>query len=722
MTVPTGELGYTDANVAEMFGGLVEAVLEHVPTLQWPRAIPVYAQMRTDPKLGQVLKAYTLPIRKAQWAVDGTGCDAKITQLIADDLGLAILNKEDKPTGYRRRGVDWNEHLRLALLSLTFGHMPFEKEFQDDGTEDGMTHLVGLHERMPTTLTEIHVDRRGDLDYVKQAAQVNVQGQYDGIKLNRNRLLWYSNDREGANWPGISMLRNSYGPWLIKHEMWRVLATSHRRFGMGVPVVEAPPGATPQQVAEAARLSQSVRVGDKGGMGLPPGFKYTLAGLTGSLPNTLEFVQYLDMQMSSSALTNVLDLGDTATGSRALGVTFMDLLLEALQATAENIAATLTREVCVPLVDYNLGENEPVPRVVVSSVGAKRDVTAETLKLLADAGVLGADSALKEYVRKEWHLPEVVEEEQGPTPSEAAQVLQEQAPPPPATAQATPSFAKQVQDIKDTKLPAASRLPFGRSTLAAPARDSEGNFRRLPTPDEVAAATDYERLDEQYESLLELLIEDWGDIAADQQGELLKQVEDIVGSGDLSRLATLTVNSTAATELLTEYMMAMAGTSAAEMAAEAGRQGVSVKPGVPDAEKIGQVAVALSEMQAGGLAAFVGRTTLQVYQPNGSTAEIKVKIKAKLDELTDTSLRDNLGSGLTAAQNEGRMATLRKAPPARYFASEIMDAGTCKECVAVDGHEYQTLGDAEDAYANGGYDGCLGGLRCRGIVVTRWEE
>src|SRR5260221_4214118 len=119
---------------------------------------------------------------------------------------------------------------------------------------------------------------------------------------------------EGSQWAGISMLRPAFGAWLLKHETWRVHATSIRRFGMGVPTVTAPAGGTGAQVQEANALASSMRVGDSSGVGLPAGFSFALTGLTGSVPDALAFIQYLDQQMSVMALVGMLDLGQTETG------------------------------------------------------------------------------------------------------------------------------------------------------------------------------------------------------------------------------------------------------------------------------------------------------------------------------------------------------------------------------------------------------------------------
>lgn len=405
--LPTSPSGQTDGNSAywsQGYGAVVDAMLEYVPDLTWPLSIRTYSRMRWDPQLKAVMGAYTLPIRKATWAVDGAGCRPEVTAAVADNLGMPVLGQDATPTGARRRGMQWGEHLRVALLDLTFGHMPFSRWYD---VTSGQARIAGVVERMPQTIEEIHLvnDGTGAIEYVSQGAIRRDRAMQDQV-IRANELVWYVHEKEGSAWTGQSLLRAAYPAWLIKHELWRVHATSIRRFGMGIPEVQAPPGATPVQIAEASRLAAGFRGGDTAGVGLPNGFSIQLKGMTGSTPDALAFINYLDKQMTRATLTSLLDMTDTTHGSRALGETFMDLLLLALQSIADEHASQATAQLVVPLVDANWGEGEPAPQVVCGDVGSQHEVTAQTLQLLLTSGALSADPSLEEYVRRQYKLPE----------------------------------------------------------------------------------------------------------------------------------------------------------------------------------------------------------------------------------------------------------------------------------------------------------------------------
>ncbi len=394
---PNSTLGYVDPY---HFQSVFLDMLEHIPDLLFPTSVQVYARMRRDPQITAILASWMLQMRRAQWQVDPAGCDPKVAQRIADDLGLHVVGA-DNPGAARTRGVSWNEHLRSALQMLTFGFAGFELEAD---TSSGQARLAGLFDRPQWTVSHIHIDgTTGGLQGITQDSNWK-----EGVpQIPAERLVWYVNDREGANFAGTSLLRSCYSSWFLKEEMKRVHAISNRRWGAGVPVMKADPGTNPglPQMTQAMQLAAAMRAGETAGAAVPPGFTLDIMGLSGSVPDTLAYIKWLDQQMSRSALMGMIDLGETPNGSRALGETFVDAFLLALEAAAEAVADVATRQIAARLVDWNEGDQEPVPRVVVSGVGSRREVTAQSLQLLLTSGALGADPALEAWVRREYRLP-----------------------------------------------------------------------------------------------------------------------------------------------------------------------------------------------------------------------------------------------------------------------------------------------------------------------------
>lgn len=739
--------GYVDDT--SVYGSAYSSLMEQVPELDPMLAPYVYARMRRDPQLQAVLQACTLPITRASAAVDPAGCRDEVARAVADDLGLPLLG-EDDPGPARRRGVMWPQHIGSATRTRNvYGYAPYALEAQDDGSR---TRLVGLYERLPHTIREIQTDpASGELIRARQdrTAQIDTtsstrtrQPQGPPPWLNRDALAWYVRDREGSNWRGVSLLRAAYGPWLLKHEMWRVHAIGNRRHGAGHLNLEALPGTnpTPLQMQQAAAMAAAARAGDQAGGASPPGFRWRLSGLEGSVPDTLGFITYLDQQMSRMALAGMLDLGNTPNGSRALGSEFVDLFMLALQGDADDIANTTTADAAVRIVDWNWGEDEPAPRVVIGDVGADHAVTAEALQLLLDSGALQPDAELDAYVRRGWRLPARVDQGKVATPifkydldAGTATVNDRRAqlgldPTPGGDVPAalylenlglSPADAQAQAPAVMAALTAAGRKHAREVKVAAKAANG---LRRQPTAVEARAATDFVAVQQDWQMALDLLLDDWEDITAAQREQVVAQVRTAVEDGTTVDLAAMAVDTAAAADLLHTHMADVADDSAARMAGEARSQGVTAPTGEPDDDRLHDLATTVAALMGGGLVASAARKALQVWTPDATADQVAGAVETHLASLTDASLRDNLGPALTTAQNEGRLSTLANAPAATYVSSEILDANTCTTCAAEDGTEYGSLGEASAAYANGGYVDCEGRARCRGIIVAVWGD
>lgn len=379
------------------YGTLALDLYESVPALSYPLSVQTYAKMRHDPQVSSVTSAYTLPLRSGTWAVNPKGCRDEVVELIADGWGLPIAGNNDGPGPFRRRGVQWDDHLRLALgLMLPFGHSPFAIRYDITG-EPLQARMAELSERLPQTVTDIVINDDGSLKGIHQ------NGSKDLIPASS--LLWYVREKEGAAWQGRSMIRPAYAPWLIKHELWRVLATSSRRFGMGIPKVTAPPGSPPADITHAQELASGYRAGDQAGVGLPDGFKFDLAGLSGSVPDTLGFIRYLDSQIAASVMANVFNLDSSSNGSRALGETLIGMLELSWRATAAEVTGPANR-LSVRTVDANWGEDEPVPPIICTDI-TRPEITSEAIAALVTCGALTPDITLENDLRLRYQLPTI---------------------------------------------------------------------------------------------------------------------------------------------------------------------------------------------------------------------------------------------------------------------------------------------------------------------------
>jgi uncharacterized protein DUF935 len=691
LTAPLSVKGYVDPfQVGSRWGSLYGDILEHIPDLMFPNSVQVYARMRRDPQVSAILQGWTLQLRRAQWQLDPSGCRDEVVRRVADDMGLGVVG-DDKPGAARLRGVSWGEHLRAALGMLPFGFSAFE--MQADAST-GVARLEGLLERPQWTIPHIHVDGKTGalLGATQDRAAVT-----DSPQISADRLVWYAHEREGANWAGTSLLRSCYASWLIKEEMRRIHGISNKRWGAGVPVMEALPGTNPSPAAmtEAMQMAAAARAGETAGAASPPGFVLKLIGLSGSVPDTLGFIRWLDQQMSRTALMGFLDLGDTSNGSRALGEAFVDSLMLALEAAAEHVADVATRQIAARLVDWNYGDSEPVPRVRVSGIGSRREITAESLQMLLSSGALAADPGLEAWVRREYRLPEREDADEQPVKVPGSDLPKPSEPPadPPAASVTKP------------RARAPRRHASGQMTLFNAADDAE------PDP---------ERIQQQWEQAKADLLKRWPKKAQPMVDELADQARAAVEADDLGLLGELAVSAgviAAVALMLKGKSTKLASDAAANVVAEAAKQDVNITaPDSPGEDRVHQTADAVAAIIAAGYASGAARSALQ--QAGVDPQAVRDAVAAHLETLgtsTNGLVGDNIGGLLTAAQAAGRLAVLEAHPADHYVAVETNDQRRCSPCGSISGATFSSLADAIQHYPMG-YKDCSGGGRCRGYV------
>jgi hypothetical protein len=311
---------------------------------------------------------------------------------------------------------------------------------------------------------------------------------------------------------------------------------------------------------------------------------------------------------------------------------------------------------------------------------------------------------LEAWVRERWQMPEKPDE---PEPVPAPPAL----PPVPGSDPA---------NVPQDPAAAPDRLPVAAGRRRS-IRSAAAGQRRGLTTIEAASGMDPDAIQGSWETSLDMLLRDWSSISRAQRLALTEQIQAAVSDDKVDALATLAVDSQDAAQLLAEAMTMLADDAAAEMRREAREQGVSVPEPEIDRDRLGEIAGAVATMIGSSLATSAGREALRVWTPGRNGAEIADMVDDHVRSLSDSYLRDQLGNALSTAQNAGRHAVLDAAPPADYYASEVLDSNTCKNCREIDGQKFESKEAAGEAYASGGYVECLGRLRCRGIVVAVWN-
>lgn len=275
------------------------------------------------------------------------------------------------------------------------------------------------------------------------------------------------------------------------------------------------------------------------------------------------------------------------------------------------------------------------------------------------------------------------------------------------------------------------RVSFGDEDtdipLTAPALTAAGEFRRALTEPELASRCDFAAHQRAWERARDDAVTGWTTIVREQRKEIEAQIRSAMASDDLTALAAMTVDEEAASDFLTPHLERMLQEGAREQRAEAQAQGVEVPEidlGLTAASPLDwlrSVSRVTASVLSGSLVQSAKTRAMALFTSGSSPDVVAREVDQQLADLTTAQPAEQIGSAMSAAQNEGRRQVLEAAPPAEYYASELLDKNTCKPCRGVDGRKFATLEEAQKAYPAGGFTDCRGFTRCRGSTVAVWD-
>lgn len=375
--------------------------MEYVPELKWPQSVWVFNQMQTDSQLSALYKGTTLPLMHFGWHLKPNGAPDEIVTRMAMDFNLPIEGEKDTKPQRRAKGrFIFHDHLRLALRGgLKFGHAYFEQVGFID--KDGLWSLRKLAERPPQTIYMIGVDSQGGLLYITQ----NISGAWGGVPIQMptipvDRLVAYIWEQEDGSWVGRSAFRDTYKNWLLKDRLMRIDVINHERAG-GVPWATAPPGASAAEVDKLHQLARDFKIGENSGGAVPYGAKVDIA--RAAQTDVVASIRYHDEAMARQWLLMMMQLGQTTTGSRALGRTFHDFFGQGQAAIADWFCNIFNEHVIEDYVDWNWGPEEDL----VPKLGYEQniDLAINDLYQLIMSGAIVVDRDMEDALRKEVGLP-----------------------------------------------------------------------------------------------------------------------------------------------------------------------------------------------------------------------------------------------------------------------------------------------------------------------------
>jgi hypothetical protein len=405
-----GEIGSTGLNIS---AGRVQE--EFLPKLKGPRAAKTFREMsENDPVVGAILFAIDMVLREVAWHANPREADCAECQRWADFLGECLGDMSQT----------WPQTVSSILTFLPFGwsfhEICYKKRDGETGQfesqySDGLIGWRKLALRVQESLYEWKFDETGGLQAMRQSTQ------NDPIPVEKALLFRTTTAR--SNPEGRSVLRNAYRPWYFKKRIEEIEAIGVERDLAGLPVAKIPlrfllPSASTEEkatLAEVQKIVRSIRRDEQEGIVWPTdrdengNDEWTLELLsTGGQRqlDTNEIIGRYDQRIAMVVLGDLILLGHENVGSKALGVSKLELFLVALTAYLDEVGSVFNRHGIPRLMRYNgvLPEHYPV---LGHDEIAEEDLV-ELAKLLdAFVGAGGImDEALEAHVRRKAGWPE----------------------------------------------------------------------------------------------------------------------------------------------------------------------------------------------------------------------------------------------------------------------------------------------------------------------------
>lgn len=385
---------------------------------------------RSDGTVHAALQACKLPILSVDFDIEPASDDAQ-DQYIAEFVEDQLFNKN----------VDYHSFIREALTMFDFGFSVFEKTYEVTDYE-GKVQIgiksIGSRKQRTILFWQLADGSKG----IRQQLLGTSDGKMGIFEIPIDKLIIFTNEKEGENYEGISLLRFAYKDWDMKDKLGIVNAIALEKMSVGVPVLGIPSDANDTEKAKARASLRQFRANQEAYIELPAqktdGWYVEMLDMKGnSVKDVLPTIEYHDKQILLSVLAQFLNLGSHGSGgSRAVSKDHSQLFMLSEEAAVKTLVSTIQRELIVQLVDLNFSDlPNGYPQLKAGRVADDQiETMAAAVNQLMTAGALTPDPTLETWVRDSLHAPDLPDELKDPETYKEAHLP----PPPPLDPNKTP--------------------------------------------------------------------------------------------------------------------------------------------------------------------------------------------------------------------------------------------------------------------------------------------
>lgn len=387
-----GEIGGSGTNI---YNGIISE--EYQQDLVFPKGFDVYDEMRKgDGTVRAVLLICKLPILGANYFFEP-----------ADKSTKALEIKEFCETAFFKR-INWRNFIRHVLYSFDFGFIIFEKVYL---LESEKYWYGKLAPRLPKSIRKWLPELEDNGTPGVEQYLYSDFGRIGTVRIPGEKLVLFNVDQEGDNYEGVSLLRSAYKHWKIKFATEKFQSMAAERNSMGIPVARQTELALNTDISDISRIEdtlRNIRAHEESFLIESPGWEYRFENPESNF-DFLGMIAYHDRQISKSVLAQFLETGAGANkGGYSQNKVDQEIFLQAVSSYADGIVEVINNRLVRDLVQMNYGDVSLAPTLKYSGI-ERNDIEsmAESIKGLAEAGVITKNIETENFVRRLLELPEI---------------------------------------------------------------------------------------------------------------------------------------------------------------------------------------------------------------------------------------------------------------------------------------------------------------------------
>lgn len=411
------EIGYVGLNVSS---GVAQEELKK--ELNFPNSVITYKQMSYHSVIAAALALYEVMVTKVEWKVQPPE-DPTEEELFRTNFIKECMDDMDH---------SWLEFMQEVISMKTYGFAVHEKVYRrrlkSKGSkyDDGLIGWKKLSPRSQETIEKFIFDDEGrELKGVQQNIG-RVQDFYNRfskvisqeINIPRAKFLLFRTGKNRGNPFGRSALRDCYFSWKFLTQIEEIEATGVARDLQGMPILHVPaaymtPDATTAQKAIYEHYKNIVRnmhVNPQAGMLLPsevdpdtktPLFKLELLGTEGKKNfNTENIKNYHKNNILTALFADIMIMGQSATGSYALGTLKNNLMGIAVEAVLKEIQSVINDDLIKQTFELNGWDTARLPKVIYDDFQEENlEEFSKFIQRVASVGMIELDRPVLNKIR-----------------------------------------------------------------------------------------------------------------------------------------------------------------------------------------------------------------------------------------------------------------------------------------------------------------------------------